>query len=91
MDGKEQFGWLSIRDAIVISKLLNLRVLALDIVPADLAEENLPLVEERHRFLALCRGDGGVEVTDSLLRDVALGAEIRCQIFGGEGLALSAQ
>ena len=69
---------------IMIGQFADFVFLTVNVVPADLAEENLPLAEERPGLGAVGRADQVVHEPDALLGALAFGAEIGGQILGRE-------
>ena len=75
----------------MIGQSLDLSATAVDVVAADFAEENLPLMEEGLSLGAVCRADKIVDEPDTFLCALALRAKIICEIFWCEGKPTSTQ
>ena len=84
MDGKEEFRRVGVGYAIMIGQLFDFVALAVNIVAADLAEENLPLAEECLCLGAVGFADKGMNEPHSPLSAQALGAEVGGQVLRRE-------
>lgn len=84
VDGEQEFDRVRVRHLIMIGQFADFVLPIVNVVPADLAEENLPLAEERPRLGAVGRADQVVHEPDTLLGALTFGAEVGGQILGRE-------
>src|SRR5207237_4260509 len=94
MHCEEQFGRLdtpAMLYTVELRELFDLVRRIIHIVAADLAEQNLPLAEERLRLRMVGRGDRFVERADAVLRELGISPKVAREIFGRERLALLPQ